>query len=467
MYNWKRTMFILLLMIVVISSSVWIYMQKIYLPVPKTTATQQNGNGTSKASGSSQSESTATSDDQTSSVQPNTPGVPALDALDQVTDQAFGTNNDYVPNGWGTQKLRIIRMTTGDLFTTYISEGSGDRDRTWHLMHQAPGSDSWVDIKQGDAGTEPINIIRGPNNVIHLFTWPGTNQVALHLISTDMGRTFTTERLQGQWSPDQGYSGASINAKGDIVFFQTGGDVPGIFYWTYYSPETQKWTFHTSQMTYRHTYAYFFPGNNNDLTIVAMRDVERSYLNYPPAPGFDYIFNQISYFYIRNVTVPTMQQLNVAQVQPRSNDDADITYVTDVYMDTQGRTHILYNDQYDGAHQAIVEQGKVIKDVKMEVSASNKVRIIQDAQGHFYIITMDSQGQTINIYPGTATDTDGTQLESPTRLDISQFPGCTDYDFCLEPTFTVPRGGNPLTNYIDGIYGNFAHEYYFRIKLRS
>jgi hypothetical protein len=390
-----------------------------------------------------------------------------LAGLDQVTDSAFGTNNDYVPNGWGTQKLRIIRMTTGDLFTTYLSAGSGDRDRVWHLMHKAPGSDHWEDIKQGDAGTEPINIIRGPHDVIHLFAWPGTNQIALHFMSTDMGRTFKVEILQGQWSPDQGYSGASINAQGDIVFFQTGNDMPGIFYWTYYSPKTQRWTFHTSQMMYRHTYAYFFPGANNDLTIVAMRDVQRSYLNYPTASGFDYIFNQISYFYIRNVTVPNLQQLNIVEVQPRSMNDADITYVTDVYMDTQGRTHILYVNQYDGAHQAIVEQGKLIKDVKMEISALNKARMTQDAQGHFYIITMDTQGQTINVYPGTAADTDGTQLESPTRLDISDFPGCTDYDFCLEPTFTVPRGGNALANYIDGIYGNFTNEYYFRINLRS
>jgi hypothetical protein len=467
---WKRPVLILLLIIVIISSFL-IYTQRLNVQIPAIITGLHEGSAKATLTGNSfhptASASVAVAGGQLTTVQPTTPGLPALEMLGQVTDQAFGTNNDYVPNGWGTQKLRIIRMTTGDLFTTYISEGSGDRDRTWHLLHKAPGSNNWEDIKQGDAGTEPINIIRGPDDTIHLFAWPGTHQVALHFVSTNMGQTFTQEVLLGQWSSDQGYSGASINAQGDIVFFQTGGDVPGIFYWTYYSPATHKWTFHTSQMQYRHTYAYFFPGDNNDLTIVAMRDVERAYLNYPSASGFDYIFNQISYFYIGNVTVPKLQQLSIVQVQPRSANDADITYVTDVYMDTQGRTHVLYNDQYDGAHQAIVAQGKVIKNVKMDISATNKARMIQDTLGHFYLITMDGQGKTINVYPGTAADTDGTQLESPTRLDISSFPGCTDYDFCLEPTFTVPRGGNPLSNSIDGIYGSYTHEYYFRINLRS
>jgi hypothetical protein len=465
--SWRRLLLICLLVIVIIVSSILLYTQRISLQIPALIT----GNSTATSTGSSVSPTPSASitvpGNQGTVIQPTTPGVPALEALSQVTDQAFGTNNIYVPNGWGTQKLRIIRMSTGDLFTTYISAGSGARDRTWHLLHKAPDSNTWQDIKQGDAGTEPINIIRGPNDVLHLFAWPGTDQVALHFVSTDMGKTFTQQVLQGQWSSDQGYSGASINAQGDIVFFQTGGDVPGIFYWTYYSSETHQWTFHTSQMQYRHTYAYFFPGDNNDLTIVAMRDVERAYLGYPSATGFDYIFNQISYFYIANVTAPKLEQLSIVQVQPRSTNDADITYVTDVYMDTQGRTHVLYNDQYDGAHQAIIAQGKVIKNVKMNISAVNKMRMIQDTQGHFYIITMDASGKTINVYPGTAADTDGTQLEAPTRLNISSFPGCTDYDFCLEPTFTVPRGGNPLSNTIYGIYGNYTNVYYFSINLRS
>ncbi|GCE08687.1 hypothetical protein [Dictyobacter aurantiacus] len=473
----KRAILFSLVAILVIAVSISIYTQKTHSHPQPMTNSASTATPASQGIGfqvpphattpTTKPKPKATSAPTSTIIQPTIPGVPTLGQLDQVTDQAFGNEGDYVPNSWGVHKLRIIRTTSGDLFTIFISEGSDQQNRTWHLMHQAPGSSTWTELKQGNAGTEPINIIRGPHDEIHLFSWPGTNQEAHHFVSNDLGQTFKEEILQGQWSSDQGYSGAAINPLGDIVFFQTGDDVPGIFYWTYYSPNTNTWTFHTSQMDYRHTYAFFFPGYNNDLTMVAMRDVLRPRLGLPSAQDFNYIFNEIRYFYIGNVYNPVMQQLSLTQVQPRSNDDFDVTYLTDAYMDTQGRTHIIYSNQYDGVHHVIVDHGTIIKNVIQNVTAPNKVRIIQDAIGHFYLISMDDQGQSINIYPGTAGDTDGTQLEAAIHLDISKFPGCTDDDFCHSPTFIVPRGGNPLSNYLDGVYGNHNNEYYFRINLRS
>ncbi|GHO83580.1 hypothetical protein [Dictyobacter formicarum] len=473
----KRTILLSILAAIIIIASISIYTQKTHShPQQASTASptatpQSNGIGLQlpphSSTATAQAKPKITPIVQSTVIQPTIPGVPTLDRLDQVTNQAFGNEDEYVPNSWGAHKLRIIRTTSGDLFTVFISQGSDTQNRTWHLMHQAPGSSTWNELKQGNAGTEPINIIRGPHDEIHLFSWPGTQQEAHHFVSTNLGQTFSEEILNGQWSSDQGYSGAAINPLGDIVFFQTGDDVPGIFYWTYYSPITNRWTFHTSQMDYRHTYAFFFPGYNNDLTMVAMRDVLRPRLGYPNASDFNYIFNEIRYFYIGNVYNPNMQQLSLTEVQPQNNNDADVTYLTDAYMDTQGRTHVIYNNQYDGVHHIIVDHGTIIKNVRQDVTAPNKVRIIQDAIGHFYLISMDDQGQSINIYPGTASDTDGTQLSAPIHLDISKFPGCTDDDFCHAPTFIVPRGGNPLSNYLDGVYGNHSHEYHFRINLRS
>lgn len=477
-----RTALILFAAIIVISASILIYTQKTHSQAQHTITPIVNA--TSKPTGVGvqiqrhpipptttarpKTPATPTSNvGQLTTIQPTAPGVPSLDGLDQVTDQAYGNEGDYVPNSWGVHKQRIIRTTSGDLFTVFISLVGNKQNLIWHLMHKSPNSAGWNDIKQGNAGSEPINIIRGPHDEIHLFTWPGTRQEAHHLVSTNLGQSFSDEILNGQWADDQGYSGASINQKGDIVFFQTGYDVPGIFYWTYYSPITNRWTFHTSQMDYRHTYAFFFPGYNNDLTMVAMRDVLRPLLNYPDASDFNYIFNEIRYFYIGNVTNPSMQQLPLTEVQPQNNNDFDVTYLTDAYMDTQGRTHIIYSNQYDGVHHVIVDHGSITKNVILNVTAPNKVRIIQDAAGHFYLISMDDQGQNINIYPGSAQDTDGTKLNALIQLNISRFPGCTDDDFCHSPTFNVPRGGNPLSNYLDGVYGNHGNEYHFRINLRS
>ncbi|GAC1634456.1 MAG: hypothetical protein NVS4B9_27280 [Ktedonobacteraceae bacterium] len=402
---------------------------------------------------------------------PSSPGAPALEGLDMVTNQAFGQNNVYVPNGWGVQKNRIVRTSTGDLFTAYIQPGSNTTNREWHLMHKAPGG-GWADIQAGNAGTEEINIVLGANDSIHLFAWPGTANQLQHFVSTDLGRTFRSEFIPGNWSnhtgvPEQGYSGSGTNANGDIVFFQTGQDRPGVFNWTFYSARSGIWSSQSVLLDVRYTYAFFFPGYNNDVSIVAMRDAHRAELGYNTSSGFDYIFNALGYFYIPDVNHPSLQQTQIVQVPPQNDTDYDVTYLTDTYIDTQGRVHALYSNQYDGPHQAILVNGQVVKDVRMDISAPRKMRMTQDSRGHYYIISMDASGNSINVYPGTASDTDGTQLLPPTRLNISTFPGCTDDDFCHEPTFTVPRNGNAISDHIDGVYGNFTQVIHFRINLRS
>ncbi len=403
-------------------------------------------------------------------------GKPVLEKLELVTDQAFAVDGKYVPNSWGVQKNRIVRTSGGDLFTVYISAGSSDKlNREWHLMHEAPGG-SWEEIKTGNAGSEPINIIRGPHDEIHLFAWPGTLGKLQHLVSNDTGKTFKSEFLPGNWKDDQeqGYSGSGINEKGDIVFFQTGDDKPGIFNWTYYSPQTNKWTFHKNLIDYRYTYAFFLPGNDNSLTMVAMRDVKRRELGYPPtssSQSFDYIFDAIKYFHIDDATQknPGLEQQTVIQVPPENQDDYDMAYLTDTYIDTAGRVHILYNNLYDGPHHIIIQNGQKIKDTKIPTisnQSGQKMRIVQDTQGHFYIISIDDNGNLI-VDPGTASDTDGTQLEPGLLLNTSQYPGCnSDDDYCHSPTFTVPRNGHTLSDTIDGTYGNRGKEIYFRIKLR-
>ncbi len=407
--------------------------------------------------------------------QASQPGKPVLQALEQVTDQAFSQDNNYVPNSWGVQKNRFIRTSTGDFFTVYNTEGSDSSNRTWHLLHKAPGG-SWQEIKSGNAGTEPINILRGANDEIHLFAWPGTEGRLQHLVSTDLGRTFKSEFLPGGWSTDheQGYSGDGTNANGAIVFFQTGADIPGVFNWIYYNPATRKWTFHKNTIDYRYTYAFFMPGPQNDLTIVAMRDVKRQELGYQMASksDFDYVFDEVKYFHISDATQPdpTLTQTLVKQVAPQNRDDYDLTYLTDSYIDTAGRTHILYNNMYDGPHHAIVEDGKVVKDVKIPNISNNagqKMRITQDSLGHFYIITVDDDGSLI-VDTASADDTDGTHMGTVTRLNVGNNPGCNgNDDFCHPPTFTVPRNGHKLSDVIDGVYGNQNKEIYFRINLRS
>lgn len=398
---------------------------------------------------------------------PSAPGNPTLQRLELVTSQAFGDGSTYVPNSWGQHKNRIIRTSTGDIFTVYISGGSDLQNRQWHLMHRPPNG-GWQEINSGNAGAEPINIVRGPNDEIYIFTWPGTNAQLEEYVSTDLGKTFKTQMIAGQWSTDQGYATASINTEGDIAVVQTGNDVPGIFYWAYYSRASGQWQFHMTQLDIRYTYAFVFPGTNGDITVAATRDALRHELGYPSASGgnFDYIFNQLKYFHITSAASLAAQQI-VASIQPQGNNDYDITYMTDAYMDTLNRLHILFFNMYDNmVHHLIMENGTVVKQATQSIDFAQKARIFQDAEGHFYFISTSQDGSTLNVYPGTANDTDGTQLQGPVRLSISQLPGCNDFDFCHSPNMTLQRNGHALSNYIDGVYGNMTKEIYFRISLR-
>ena len=417
---------------------------------------------------------------------------PALEALNNVTTNALGTEDSAtasVPNGWGTHKSRIVRTSTGDLFTTYIDAGSGAFNRTWHLMHLAPGSTTWQDLHQDNAGEEPVNIILDPNDGIHVFFWPGTIGTLDEYTSTNLGQSGTTTQIPGNWngSPpndtEQGYSGATVNSNGNMIVFQTGNDQPGILNWSFYDPTTNGWSFHTLQIDqFRFTYFYSFLGNNRDLQLVGMRDVHPNELN-PSWPSSGYTFNRISYFNIpdANAASPTVTETVAADESSSYTQDA--TYLTDAYLDTQGRMHVLYHDDtqegdaYMGRHHVIIQNGQVTNtEINFPSTALTphefQMRITQDTSGRFYITdTGFTAGNptitTLYVFPGTTSDTNGTQLGTPATFDISQFPSCYDADTCLEPTFTEPRDGNPLSDMLDGVYENVGSVNYFRIQLRA
>jgi len=73
-------------------------------------------------------------------------------------------------------------------------------------------------------------------------------------------------------------------------------------------------------------------------------------------------------------------------------------------------------------------------------------------------------GGYLTVYPGAAGDTDGTQFDSPVNIPL-QIP----YSYCQAPHLTVPRGGTPLADYIDGFYeaGSCEQLVYFRLRLNG
>jgi hypothetical protein len=251
-----------------------------------------------------------------------------------------------------------------------------------------------------------------------------------------------------------------------MVVVQTDGYQPGHFFWAYYSHSTNQWQFHDSQIDYRYTYGYYIPGTNGDLTITGVRDVPSTV-----AGGSDpnsYVFDIIKYFHTTSVTNPNLSEVIVKQ-DSSGNAGGHIaitTWISDTYIDTQGRTHILYDDNGTG-YNAIIQNGAIVKDVPLQVGDDYKVRMIQDTTGKFYLL--DLNGSSLDVYPASVGDTDGTQFDPAVSLSLEQYPSCPDGSSCQAPHLAVPRGGTPLADYVDGVYNSGQGEQwvYFRVNLRT
>ncbi len=423
---------------------------------------------------------------------PSAPGTPTLTSGPQiVASNAQTCDNGCVPNGWGTHKSRIIRLSTGDIFTVYT-----DHKLKFHVMHRNTDG-KWSDAYSGDAGMEPINILRGPNDQINVFARPIkgphdniTSSSLVYYKSTDTGKSFKSFTIPGNWNTqEQGYAGAGINEAGDMVVgIGPHDDVPGAIYFSYYDHTTGNWTAHTLHLPVRYAYDYFFPGKNGDLTITGTRDYMPSELTdeslLGPTGNVDlsnvsYIFDRIGYCYIPNVASNSDYQCTPKDLvvgDPTGHKISGFVNLvdqSDAYMDTQERLHILYYDQFKGGHHLILENGQVVQDIPVDVSSdtdqNNKMRLTQDEAGHFYLINIAGGSGTtgqLEVYPATADDTDGTKLGSAIKLNNKKLLGCDDHDNCLGPTFTVPRSGNAVSNVIDGIYGNKGKVIYFQITLK-
>jgi hypothetical protein len=143
-----------------------------------------------------------------------------------------------------------------------------------------------------------------------------------------------------------------------------------------------------------------------------------------------------------SVTNPNFSELVVKQ---HSNGGASghiaiTTWMSDTYIDTEGRTHILYVDNGIG-HNVIVQNGTITKDVPLQVEDGYKVSMIQDTTGKFYLL--DLNGATLDVYPASTSDTDGTQFGSPVALSLGQYPSCSDGSSYQAPHLAVPRGELP------------------------
>jgi hypothetical protein len=117
--------------------------------------------------------------------------APVKLTVERVEVAATNVSDGGVTDYWGQQKARIIRTSTDDLFFTYKTSATD-----FAVMHRGPGTSKWTQVYRGTAGVEPVNILEGAHDSIHVFFWPhdGTTLQWAHLLI--MGRPFKQRRFQ-------------------------------------------------------------------------------------------------------------------------------------------------------------------------------------------------------------------------------------------------------------------------------
>lgn len=396
---------------------------------------------------------------------------PILERFELVAQDASvqDSTGDRPGNWWGGHQTRIVRTSDNQVYTAYLVTGSRYNTSSWKLMRRT--DQGWMKITSGLAGREPVNILRTSSDRIKIVAWP--NQ-APYLTTVIPAQNHAKSELNvpGQWkggsNGDWAYNAAGIGSNNDLCILQSESSLkPSALNWACVNAKNSNWSFQRTSTPYRYCYAYMIPSGNR-LDMVATRDVTWPTLGYTKPPGaFDYVFNAIGAWGTSQKFSNPMSFRQVREESQTASFQNVKTRIEDVYVDTNSRTHILYNCEGackpDGAgrrHAILVGTNKVLRDVK--ISVEGPCRLTQDTIGNFYTLCGVHKQNILRVYPGISQD--GLDIGSPAEFNMGSHPFLGS-----GLAIAVPRAGVPLADYVDGVYpsGTGGNEWvYFRIRLR-
>ena len=351
-------------------------------------------------------------------------------------------------NSWGGHKTRIVSTSKGDSWTVYQAPGSGYTAHQWVLMHYSAASGAWSQAASGNAGREPANLLRGPDDTIYVIAWPS----GLPALWSSADNFASQQNIPGSWfQNDWPYAGAGIDSAGNIYLVQTNSvdEKAGQLYYSVRSASTGQWSpVETAPSDLRSTYSFVLPGGG--LNIMASADVQWSTMGWSVPSGANnstYVWPQTSLFHATSATQAAGETTLHSESQTSQYPNVNV-YTQDAYTDNQGRVHVLYQDlgpttqdQFTVRH-AVVQNGQVVKDVPLNMYDVADARITQDSTGQFYFITDDNTCVCLLVYP--ADSVDGTTLQgSYASLPLN---GYHPKDWLF---LSSPRSGSPLSDEID------------------
>lgn len=426
--------------------------------------------------------------------------------FERVEVVPFGANSSFTGNGWGPNLSRIVRMSNGDIYTTLLGNphDSTQTHKEWRLAKRTAATGQWeVYSPPGATMTDVFHVpevIRGPNDSFYIISW-------VNLLPRIWSSTTNTETaVPGNWYVndrvatgylESDYPGTAINANGDILTSQIAAgcntcSTPSLntkFNYVFKPAGSTAWTFNSVTQAIRHAYSYINLRQDQSFSSFGTADfkpVELGFPSYPDwatgaCPGCSYAFEGIMGWLFQNATASTPTQVKIFDPEDPSrclgNNSGSPTNVLarDGYEDANGRIHILYsmhssqnNCAYEGYH-AIVQNGQIVKNVKVGIPYENYGRIIQDTKGRYYffsVLTHANYGNQCVMYlqSGLDGDTDGTQLSGVQIIPLNVANDCSN----LQNHFIAsPRHGTTLADYVDGVLAT-DHGYrslYYRLRL--
>lgn len=380
----------------------------------------------------------------------NTPQAePGIDPIQvQQSEVELITNNADSGNAWGGHQSRIVRTQDG-IFTAYITSGTGEFSKQWHLV-QRQEDGTWTDLAQGNVGGQPVNLLAGPDGTLYLIGWPNGVGTLWTGIPEDGKLEMASSPIPNQAAGNYPYTSAGINAEGVLcILSSTGGENPvGWFNWSCYHPENGEWITQVNELDFRYCYTYVFPGPDGQLSLISTRDVRWHALGYEqPQDAFDYVFNAYGFWHTENTADASMERVYVLAEEP--NEQFPFVYLDaqqDAYLDTQGRMHVIYriqgpstNNESVSRHAILSTDGTLIVDLPLPPEAGEFSRIFQDKKERYYLL-----GSAGFLYP---LDQDGIELGEPVQLDFARYD--VEYSgFGL----SVPRTGTPLSDVLDVVF---------------
>jgi hypothetical protein len=381
-----------------------------------------------------------------------------------VTSGADGDSSDG-GNGWAPNKLRVVRSSTGALFSVYPS-GPDTVNKTYNLMESTNGGSSWSRINDGltingspdDGGRETPLLLISPSDVVYLIGWAG-GLPTLITEGVNGAGPYSAQAIPGAWQSGDNdpYAGAAIDSSGNLYVQEntassTGGASEDSGYignlaLTTGGPGRFTWHFarlpHPAGDNYRYAYSFELPGARGAFDAIATRDVScnntalASQYGYTSAPAGGYVLDSVQDWHTDNINArggPTWKMTSIAHDYTSTCGRSFVNvneFAEDAYRDTHGNVHVMYFDAVAGirGYHAVLgaptKARTLVKRVALPRNyCANEARITQDSTGRFYVIS-ECNGRSLYVWP--AGRKDGTSLGRRFNLTLSRPISGWDY----------------------------------------